>query len=62
MHTGSAESLREKEDRGRRIAEQIAALLNEAETLAPGSVSANGGQVNVAGASIRRGFNGWETR
>ncbi|MFE9381560.1 hypothetical protein [Streptomyces sp. NPDC006855] len=59
MHTGSAKSLREKENRGREIAEQIAALLNEAETLAPGGTS---GQLNVVGATVRRRINGWEAQ
>lgn len=62
MHTGSAESLREMENRGREIAEQIAALLNEAETLAAGSTHAAPGQVRVVGAVVRRRMDGWEVQ
>ncbi|MEU2453843.1 hypothetical protein ABZ605_27670 [Streptomyces sp. NPDC012765] len=60
MHTGSAESLRHKERRGREIAQQIAALLNEAEALAPGGTHAAPGQVLVVGAVVRRRIEAWE--
>ncbi|MET9929408.1 MULTISPECIES: hypothetical protein [Streptomyces] len=62
MHTGSTESLREKEDRGREIAQQIAALLNEAEALAPGSTSAGPGRVSVVGAQVSRRLGSWEAQ
>lgn len=59
MHSGTPNSLRQTEDRGREIAKQIAALLNEAEALAPGSTN---GQILLVGATVRRGLNGWEVR
>ncbi|MFJ6701119.1 hypothetical protein ACIQM4_34400 [Streptomyces sp. NPDC091272] len=62
MDTGSAESLQEREARCRALAEQVAALLAEAEQIAPGSVSASNGQITLLGASVRRGFSGWEVR
>ncbi|MFE3866127.1 hypothetical protein ACFXPT_37810 [Streptomyces goshikiensis] len=62
MHTGSADSLREKENRGREIAEQIAALLNEAEALAPGGTHAAPGQISVVGAVVRRRMETWEVQ
>ncbi|MFB7853489.1 MULTISPECIES: hypothetical protein [unclassified Streptomyces] len=61
MHTGDAKSLRAAEERGRAIADQIAALLTEAETLAPGSTAATPGQIRVIGTVVRRRISGWET-
>ncbi|MGW2485460.1 hypothetical protein ACWCWQ_37190 [Streptomyces sp. NPDC001571] len=60
MHTGSAESYREMENRSREIAEQIAALLNEAETIASSSTGASGGSIRLLGAHVRKGLDGWE--
>ncbi|MGW2048592.1 hypothetical protein ACWCPF_25925 [Streptomyces sp. NPDC001858] len=51
MHTGSADELRAKTARSQEIGRQIAALLNEAERLAPGGVSA---QVRGLGFTVRR--------
>jgi len=50
MHTGSADELREKERRSQEIGRQIADLLNEADRIAPGAVSAN---VTGLGFTIR---------
>jgi hypothetical protein len=51
MHTGSADELRAKTVRSQEIGAQIAALLTEAEQIAPGSVSA---QVRGLGFTIQR--------
>lgn len=51
MHTGSADELRAKTGRSQEIGRQIAALLNEAEQVAPGAVAA---QVQGLGFMIRR--------
>lgn len=53
MHTGSADELRAKTARSQEIGGRIAALLNEAEEIAPGAVAA---QVRGLGFTIvRRG-------
>lgn len=56
MHTGSPEELRAKTARSQEIGRQIAALLNEAEQIAPGAVAA---QVQGLGFTIRRGGSGF---
>jgi hypothetical protein len=58
MHTGSADELRAKEARSQEIGRQIAALLNEAEHIAPGAVSA---QASGLGWTIRRTSTGFTT-
>ncbi|MCX4871116.1 MULTISPECIES: hypothetical protein [unclassified Streptomyces] len=60
MHTGDAASLRAAQERGHAIAEKIAELLAEAETLAPGSTAATPGQIRVIGTVVRRRIDGWE--
>lgn len=55
MHTGSPAELRVMEARSQEIGRQIAGLLEEAEAVAPGSVSA---QVTGLGWTVqRRGSN-----
>ncbi|MFF3928230.1 hypothetical protein [Streptomyces hirsutus] len=56
MHTGSADELRAKTARSQEIGEQIAALLTEAEQIAPGSVAA---QVRGLGFTIQRRSSGF---
>lgn len=56
MHTGSADELRAKKARSQEIGRKIAALLNEAEQITPGSVAA---QVSGLGFTIRRHGSGF---
>lgn len=56
MFQGSAEELRAKTARSQEIGRQIAALLEEAERIMPGSVSA---QVSGLGFTIRRRGSGF---
>lgn len=50
MFTGTAKELAEREDRARRIAEQVAALLNQIGDLGLGPAT---GQITVPGARIQ---------
>ena len=56
MHTGSTDELRAKTARSQEFGRQIAALLNEAEQIAPGAVA---GQVSGLGFTIRRTSTGF---
>lgn len=56
MHTGSADELHAKMARSQEIGRKIAALLNEAEEIAPGAVAA---QVQGLGFTIRRRGSGF---
>jgi hypothetical protein len=56
MYTGSADELRAKTARSQDIGRKIAALLNEAEQIAQGSVAA---QVQGLGFTIRRRGSGF---
>lgn len=56
MHTGSPDELRDKERRSQEIGRQIAALLTEAEQIAPGAVFA---QASGLGFTIRRRGSGF---
>lgn len=56
MNTGSAGELQAKTARSQEIGRQIAALLDEVERLAPGSVAA---QVSGLGFTIRRRSGGF---
>ena len=56
MHTGSPDELRAKQARSQEIGRKIAALLNDAEEIAPGAVSA---QVSGLGFTIRRRGSGF---
>ncbi|MFJ3914488.1 PIN domain-containing protein [Streptomyces vinaceus] len=56
MFTGTAEELRKREDRAHQIAQQIAALITEAEALGLGPAR---GEIHLPGASVRRRGEGW---
>ncbi|MFF2383727.1 hypothetical protein [Streptomyces sp. NPDC058108] len=56
MHTGSPEELRDMERRALQVGQRIAALLDELERIAPGSVVA---QVSGLGFTIRRRGSGF---
>lgn len=61
MFTGTPEELKEREQKARRILEQIAACLNELSEIAPGSVSVAHGEVAGLGASVTyQGGRGWQ--
>lgn len=62
MFTGDPRELREKEQRARQIAAQIASLLNELEDIAPGSVTTHGGQITGLAVTIRRSGSSWTAR
>lgn len=62
MFTGNANELREREQKARRIAEQIADLLNDLESIAPGSVRAHGGRITGLAVTIQQSGGTWGIR
>lgn len=56
MFTGTAEQLRQREERAQQIAQRIVELLAEAETLGLGPAH---GEISLPGASIRRRGEEW---
>ncbi|MGW6708098.1 hypothetical protein ACWGDE_24840 [Streptomyces sp. NPDC054956] len=56
MFTGTAEQLRQREERAQQIAQKIVDLLAEADTLGIGSAQ---GEISLPGASIHRRGDEW---
>jgi hypothetical protein len=59
MFTGNANELRRLEREAAEIGEQITALLNRLEALAPGSVTAANGRITGPAVTIRRTRDRW---
>lgn len=59
---GSVDDIRRTEARVAELAEQVAALLNEMNRLAPGAVALGPGVIRVPGAEIWRSASGFTVR
>ncbi|MGW0172061.1 hypothetical protein ACWDWT_43965 [Streptomyces sp. NPDC003343] len=51
-----------EEARALEIAEKVAALLTELDTIDPGRTAANAGRITGPGVEIRKGSGGWSAR